>query len=112
MKPRTSCISFNILSILSDIVAFIIVATKPGNIVDLTISDQTANILLSLFLLCSFMGVIGGLNYDSALVFVPRFAYGIKAALAGLAGIFIANVATATELSATPSVVVSFIGKH
>jgi len=58
------------------------------------------------------MGVIGGLNYDSALVFVPRFAYGIKAALAGLAGIFVANVATATELSATPSVVVSFIGKH
>lgn len=92
--------------------AFVIVATKPGNIIDLTISDQTANILLSLFLLCSFMGVIGGLAYDSALVFVPRFAYGIKAALSGLAGIFVANVATAAEHPATPSVVVSFIGKR
>lgn len=92
--------------------AFIIVATKPGDIIDLTISDKTAIILLSLFLLCSIMGVVGGLSYDSALVFVPRFAYGIKAALSGLAGIFVANVATAAELSAFPSVVISFIGKH
>ena len=109
---RISCISFNILCIISDIVAFIIVATKPGNIIDDTISDQTADIVLSIFFICSVFGIIGGIMYEPVWVSIPRFAYIIKAVLAGLAGIFIANVATAAVIPAAPSVIISFLGEE
>jgi hypothetical protein len=91
--------------------AFIIVATKPGNIVGQTISDLTADIILSLFLLCSVLGVIGGIKYESGLVAIPRFAYCLKAVLAGLTGIFVVNVATAAEIPTPPIVIISLLGE-
>ena len=89
--------------------AFIIVATKPGNIVGQTISDLTADIILSLFLLCSVLGVIGGIKYESGLVAIPRFAYCLKAVLAGLTGIFVVNVAA--EIPTPPIVIISLLGE-
>lgn len=89
---RLACIVFNCISIFTDLVGFIITATKPGNFIELTIPDRTSYALLSIFMCCSLSGLVGVALYESWMVAIPRFAYGMKALLAGLLGIFIVNV--------------------
>jgi len=100
-----------VLSILTDITGFIIVSTKPGNLIDLTISDRTADIVLSLFLLCSLAGIIGAIFYETVWVAIPRVAYIIKSVLAGLTGIFVANVVSYKGGNIALTVVLSVFGK-
>jgi len=110
-NSRVSSISFNVISIITDIIGFIIISTKPGNLIDLTISDRTVDIVLSLFLLCSLSGIIGAIFYETLWVAIPRFAYVLKAFLAGLAGVFVVNVVSSTGHDIAPTVIISLLGK-
>lgn len=110
-NSRVSSISFNVLSIITDIVGFIIMSTKPGNLIDLTIADRTADIVLSLFLLCSLSGIIGAIFYETVWVAIPRIAYVIKAILAALTGAFVANVVSAAGHDIALTIVISLLGE-
>jgi hypothetical protein len=92
-------------------VGFIIMSTKPGNLIDLTIADRTADIVLSLFLLCSLSGIIGAIFYETVWVAIPRYAYMIKAILAALTGVFVANVVSAAGHDIALTIVISLLGE-
>jgi hypothetical protein len=109
---RISSISFNVISIITDIIGFIIMSTKPGDLIDLTIADRTSDIVLSLFLLCSLSGIIGAIFYETVWVAIPRIAYVIKAILAALTGVFVANVVSSAGHDITLTIILSFLGER